>query len=117
MSRASIIALRRAVAGAVTGTQVALPEAPRWDAATLVSDLAAAGWSRDRIADAASGATVWPFSVDLEVGIGAAQFAAALAQVRSELQLAGLATPVVSTRRDLTADERRLLADVPPHYL
>lgn len=117
MSRESIAALRHAVAEALTGTRIALPEASRWGAATLVSDLAGAGWSRERIAQVASAATTWPFSVDPTDGIGAAQLAAAVQQVRSELGLAGLTAPVVSTRTDLTADERRLLADVPPHYL
>jgi hypothetical protein len=108
--------LRRAIAGALTGTQVTLPEASRWNAAALVSDLAAAGWNRERISEVATAATVWPFPGDLADGVGPAQYAAALRQVRSELGLDGLAAPVVSTRSDLTADERRLMADVPPHY-
>ncbi len=52
---------------------------------------------------------------DLMDGIGAAQFHAASAQVRDALAPASGPPPVVADRA-LSADERRLLADVPPHH-
>ncbi|HEY5821405.1 MAG TPA: hypothetical protein VIT20_05490 [Propionibacteriaceae bacterium] len=54
---------------------------------------------------------------DLMEGIGAAQFAAALFTVRSTVaaQPGVRPAPVVSSRA-LTADERRLLGEVPPHH-
>jgi len=52
---------------------------------------------------------------DLSVGVGAAQLGAAVAELRRRLGVA--AGPGAVTReRALTADERRLLQDVPPHH-
>ncbi|WP_028709020.1 hypothetical protein [Propionicicella superfundia] len=114
----SIDGLRRAVAYAVTRSDIALPPADRWRVADLVGDLAAAGWGRDRIAALAAGPEPWPCAVPAPIreGTGAAQVAAAVREVRTALGLTGLASPTVSNRRRLTADERRLMDDVPPHY-
>ena len=53
---------------------------------------------------------------DLRAGLGAAQFAAALSGLRAALDLEPPPRTVPSPGRPLTADERRLLADVPPHH-
>ena len=62
----------------------------------------------------------WPHSVpaELRAGLGYAQFAAALNQLRSELRLDGptvVANPGERTG-PVSAAERRLLDDVPPHH-
>ena len=60
----------------------------------------------------------WPYAVPAELrrGLGAAQFAAAWTALLTELgPLTTNARPVV-TDRALTSDERRLLADRPPHH-
>lgn len=57
-----------------------------------------------------------PVPDDLMRGIGPAQFWAALARLRTELRPAGPSVAPVTANRPLTADERRLLADVPPHH-
>ena len=48
-------------------------------------------------------------------GIGPAQFAAALAELRSRLTRSAGSRPVLAERPP-DADERRLLLDVPPHH-
>jgi hypothetical protein len=55
-----------------------------------------------------------PLPVDLAEGLGAAQLAAAAAELRR--RLSGPPPAVVADSRALTADERRLLQDVPPHH-
>ena len=59
----------------------------------------------------------WPHPVpeNLMRGLGPAQFASALAAVRSELGVDARAR-VVSAERTFDPDERRLQADVPPHH-
>ena len=60
----------------------------------------------------------WPYEVppELRQGLGAAQYAAAWTAVLTALgPLATNARPVVADRA-LTAEERRLLADRPPHH-
>ncbi len=87
----------------------------------LLALLAAAGWTRDRIADHASAEQTaeraWPHHIphDRRGGLGAAQIHAALASARTALGLDGTLATRPSGRTRLNADERRLLADVPPH--
>jgi hypothetical protein len=60
----------------------------------------------------------WPDQVppELRAGLGAAQYAAAWIALLAELgQLTANTRPVVADRA-LTADERRLQADRPPHH-
>jgi hypothetical protein len=64
------------------------------------------------LADARPGAYVVP--ADLRRGIGAAQLAAVLIEVRARLA-ASDSRPVLAERSP-DAAERRLLADVPPHH-
>lgn len=55
-----------------------------------------------------------PLPADLAAGLGAAQLTAAVAELRRRLTAPPPA--VVAGTRPLTADERRLLQDVPPHH-
>lgn len=83
--------------------------------------LVQSGWDRAAIhghaqAVIAAGG-VWPHPVpdDLRLRLGSARLLAAVQQAQSELGLFGRPTGP-APRRALTADERRLLQDVPPHH-
>ena len=92
------------------------------DAAGLVAELAGLGWDVERLAalreERMRRRLPWPFPVDLEVRreLGFARFDALLAWVRKELGLAGTRSRAQAPVRPLSADERRLLADRPPHW-
>lgn len=111
-----------AIAWALVGERLALPEPGRPDPTTLVTDLAAVGWTADRIGGHASSRLqreqAWPHPVppDLRAGTGPAQLHAALAATRTLLGLATLETRPPSGRTRLDANEQRLLRDVPPHH-
>src|SRR4051812_17766769 len=93
-------------------TEPGVPNAPR-----LLADLGGADTVR-RAVIAARDSGTWPFEVpaELTAGLGAAQYAAAWTSVLSALgPLTANARPVVADRA-LTAEERRLLADRPPHH-
>lgn len=111
----------RAIAWALTGEDLPLPEQDVPDLDALVEQLAAAGWPASRIvasAGEARAAGIWPVPVParLRAGLGAAQLHAAIREARLGYGLeAGTAVPP-SRRTTLTADERRLLGEVPPHY-
>jgi hypothetical protein len=64
--------------------------------------------------DPAELARAHPLPGDLAEGLGAAQLWAAVTELRRRLTAAPSA--VVAEVRPLTADERRLLQDVPPHH-
>ena len=53
---------------------------------------------------------------ELMEGIGAAQFWAALADLRRRLGIADLGGSAVTTERALSPDETRLSSERPPHY-
>ncbi|MGC3994319.1 MAG: hypothetical protein QM779_09470 [Propionicimonas sp.] len=112
-----------ALAWALTGVELALPEPGRPDVAALVDDLARSGWPVERIAEHARAEAraerAWPHPVPagLRAGCGAAQLAAALGAARSTLGLTALETRAPSTRRTLNADEQRLMREVPPHHV
>lgn len=61
---------------------------------------------------------VWPYEVPggLRAGLGAAQFAAAWSALLATLATDAPAAWPVLQDRALTPDERRLLADRPPHH-
>ncbi|MCC6496202.1 MAG: hypothetical protein IT193_08075 [Propionibacteriaceae bacterium] len=107
---------------ALTGCELELAEPGRPDPVALVSALEAAGWPADRMGAHARSRVAaelpWPHDVpaDLRAGCGAAQFAAALRQARELLDLANLEVRPPSGRRQLNADELRLMRDVPPHH-
>lgn len=112
-----------AVAWALTGEALDLvwSDAPAPEA--VVAALEASGWPADRIAEHARSRTEaglpWPHRIpdDLRGGLGAAQLYALLGRVRGLLGLDGLEARGPSSRTALTADERRLLAEVPPHHV
>ncbi|SHI51397.1 hypothetical protein SAMN02745244_00526 [Tessaracoccus bendigoensis DSM 12906] len=89
--------------------------------ASLVDDLAVAGFDADRLlalrAEAQIAQAPWPFPVPLDErrALGFARFDAALADARETLGLTGL-RPVSSAHRPLNRDEQRLEADRPPHW-
>jgi len=113
----------RALAFALTGVELPLGVQDRPDAPQLARDLAAAGWPPPSIAEHArarlAAGEPWPHPIPdaLRAGLGAAQLQAALGRVRDDLGLAALEHRRPSRRSVLTADERRLLADVPPHHV
>lgn len=108
---------------ALVGVELDLPEPGAPDPAALVAALADADWPSERIATHArvevAADRTWPHPVpaSLRAGCGAAQFAAALGAARALLGLATLETRPPSRRRTLTADEQRLLREVPPHHV
>lgn len=111
----------RALGQALTGCDLDLGVQERFGADAAVAALAAAGWDAVRIgahAHAVAGAEPWPHPVpaDARGSIGAAEFHAALIRTREALGLAVLTVLPPSTRTRLDADERRLLADAPPHF-
>ncbi|MFT4218325.1 MAG: hypothetical protein QM619_14230 [Micropruina sp.] len=79
------------------------------------------GWGRDRIIAHAqqtlAAGGVWPHPVpdELRVRVGSARLFAALQRLQVELGLFGRTAAPAPPRRP-TADERRLLDEVPPHH-
>ena len=102
----------QALAFAVTGVRFEhLGRQPRPDLDALTALLRAelgAGVDPDELTRA------HPLPADLAEGLGAAQLGAAVAELRR--RLTGPARLTVADERPLTADERRLLQDVPPHH-
>lgn len=116
------LAWHRAIAYALVGEHLPLGDRPAPVPAVLVGELESLGWSSAAIGrrarEAAAHQRPWPFPVPDAVasGLGAAQLYAAVGQVRAALGLEVLEVLPPSTRTTLSADERRLLADRPPHY-
>ncbi len=108
----------RAMALALVGERLDLAPTEAPDVGDLLAQLAANGWERTRIAELAHAAPQRPFPVAPadRAGLGPAQFTAALGEARAALDLVALDVRPRSARRVLDADERRLLADVPPHW-
>ncbi|HOA89586.1 MAG TPA: hypothetical protein PKX10_09840 [Propioniciclava tarda] len=112
-----------ALAYALVGERLDLPSRSTPDASLLADELARAGWTPERLRDHAlatqASEAPWPHPVpsELRAGLGAAQFHAAVGRVRVELGLDALAARPPSGRTALTPDERRLLAEVPPHHV
>lgn len=106
-----------ALAYALVGPPVRnLPEPGTPKVAQLIASLGGAESLRAEVA-AARDSGSWPVAVPAELrqGLGAAQFAAVWTALLNELGPTTSARPVVSDRA-LTNDERRLLADRPPHH-
>lgn len=107
------------LATSLVGEPIDLPDvAP--DARAVLAALAQQGWPSPRIVALArarfEAEEVWPFPVSRAVAAaGPAQWYALLGEARRLLGLDGVVQPQ-PTRTALTADERRLLSDVPPHW-
>ncbi|MDR1449725.1 MAG: hypothetical protein LBI84_05930 [Propionibacteriaceae bacterium] len=107
------------LAAALTGADLDLPAVG--SAASLVDALAERGWTAEAIAGQARAAWAsgagWPYPADAAAlaRFGAARWEAALSDLRGRLGLAVAVQPP-SRRTRLSADERRLLAEVPPHH-
>ena len=90
-------------------------------AETLLADLHEAGWGADRIRTLAAHeraqGNVWPYPVDSAAvaEIGYARWHAILADLLARLGETTTPHPP-SQRTTLDADERRLIADAPPHF-
>lgn len=110
-----------ALAWALTGQRFDL-ESQDPDVGVLLDQLGELGWPVERIRlharEVSAGGDVWPHPIptDIRVGLGAAQLAANILLARRECDLEALEVLPPSTRTDLDADERRLMAEVPPHY-
>ncbi|MFV0452663.1 MAG: hypothetical protein ACK5LS_10565 [Propioniciclava sp.] len=110
-----------AIAFALVGEELVLPETETPDLAALPAQLASHGWDHGRLQDQARRAGdqgCWPFPIPrpLRAGLGAAQLRSAIQAARAALGVDTLTVLPPSRRTGLTADERRLLNDVPPHY-
>ena len=111
-----------ALAAALVGEELSLPEPGRPDVGVLLAGLAAVGWTAERVGAHArarvAAEQAWPHAVPpgLRAGCGAAQLHAALGSARTALGLAALETRDPSRRTRLDADEQRLMRDVPPHH-
>jgi hypothetical protein len=107
-----------ALAYALLGAPVRdLPESGTPRVAELIADLGGVESLRAAVAEARSSGS-WPVAIpdELRRGLGAAQLAAVWTALLTELgPLTTNARPVVADRA-LTADDRRLLADRPPHH-
>lgn len=70
------------------------------------------------VAERQAAEQAWPYPVpaELMVGIGFAQFAAALRGLQSALGLSAFPAVPPARPRPLTPDEVRLLREVPPHH-
>lgn len=112
----------RALGFALTGADLPLGVQEVPEPERLVSQLAEQGWDAARIGEVARARVAseqpWPFPVPdaVRAGLGAAQLHAALLSARTALGLEVLEVRRPARPRALTADERRLLADLPPHY-
>lgn len=111
-----------ALAFALTQQELPLPASAAPDPAGVVDALAQAGWSAERITEHArevlAAEQPWPHPIPaaLREGCGPAQLQAALVRVRALLDLETVAKRPPAAPRPLNADERRLMADVPPHW-
>ncbi|WP_432558520.1 hypothetical protein [Granulicoccus sp. GXG6511] len=105
------------LAFALTGEWLRLPSddggGPAPDPDRLLADLAAVGWSGPRLAAAATARRTVP--VEQVRALGAARFAAVVADLRARV-LAGSAEVRSVSGRSLNIDERRLVAERPPHW-
>lgn len=104
----------QAIRWALTGTRVTddIPLADWLADDTIRSEIVAIAKARRQAREP------WPIDVpSVDRGVGAAQWAALLKQVITQL---GLDQPEIRTKdyhRQLTSDELRLVADIPPHHI
>lgn len=107
------------LATALVGERVELTQTPP-NAADVLTALESVGWGVEEISAIAyarrSADLPWPVPAPRDVvSAGPAQWYALVGEARTLLALDGDVRPP-STRTALSADERRLLVDVPPHW-
>lgn len=108
---------------ALTGEVLDVTEPGKPDVAACVAALTDLGWTSERLAaharEEVAAERIWPHPVpdDLRQGCSPSQLQAALLALRHMVGLDVLITRGPSPARALNADERRLLADVPPHHV
>ncbi|HZA72575.1 MAG TPA: hypothetical protein VE476_06640 [Propionibacteriaceae bacterium] len=111
-------AWHQALAYAVTGQS--LPDLGRQrqpDVPTLAAQLEQLAASRDIDLSWSAADTDYVVPPELMEGIGAAQFWAALGQLRRALGVAAPGSPAaVTADRSLTPEESRLMSERPPHH-
>jgi hypothetical protein len=111
-----------ALAYALVAEEFDLTASDQPDPEALLSELAGADWDAERIGVHArtviEAEQPWPHPVPavLRQDCGPAQFHAALARTRELLDLRTMETRTPTSRHRLTADEERLMRDVPPHH-
>lgn len=112
-----------AVGLALTGASLPAPvDAAPVQPAAIAGWLAGLGWTPDRLAEHRHACRddnrPWPHPVPVTLlGAGtAARLHALVAEVRGLTGTSGLVATQRPGQRVLTADDRRLLADVPPHH-
>jgi len=114
---------QRAIAYALVGAELSLDENGAADPDAVVAGLAGLGWTAERVGaharEVVASEQPWPHPVpeQLRAGCGPAQLHAAVARTRELLGLTTLEVRTPSRRTRLTADEKRLLAEVPPHHV
>lgn len=111
----------RALAYALVGEELPLAPIDSPDVAVLRDGMTKLGWPSERVVEHAHHAQrerTWPHRVpdELRAGLSAAQLRAALTAARASYGLDVFDIRRPSRRIALTADERRLIQDVPPHY-
>lgn len=111
-------AWHQALAYAVTGQTLRdLGRQRQPDVATLAAQLEQLAASRNVDLSWSAADSDYVVPPDLLVGIGAAQFWAALGELRSALRTSAPGSAsAVTTDRPLTAEENRLMTDRPPHH-
>lgn len=103
-----------ALAYALTGERLSVRPSPTPDPVALLAELSALGWTQKRLTVSARAARQVP--AELMAGLGAAQFWAALAELRHRIGADGMSPQAPTGRTVLTRDEQRLRADRPPHW-
>lgn len=98
---------------ALTGEWLDLTEVESPEPDALLAELAAAGWSGVRLAEATRQPRQVPAGV--VAALGAARFWAVLVDLRRRVGAVG-EVRLPAAARPLTVDERRLTADRPPHW-
>lgn len=110
------------LAYALVGESFDLGVQCRPDAEELARALSERGWDapavRAHALEERRAGRPWPHPLDADAraGMGAAQWFAALGRARAALGVDVLAERAPSPRTTLDADERRLMAEVPPHH-
>ena len=111
----------RALAHALTGEDLPLPDGPGPATEALASELETAGWDRSRLRAHAAAARAagrrWPHPLPLDLAdrLPAAQFAAVLAELTGDWRLAPTVRRV-RHQQPLRPEDGRWLRDLPPHF-